>query len=465
MKNPRGLSTSGTRLIPISVIFFLVVLGGLWLWCSDGSPTSIRIVANGGHFTVFIDDREVANYTEEASSKEGGIALFRTRSLYWGVPMGQRIVAVRVTDNDSGRLLLEQDFNLPLKPIWVERAAKLPAGRLDRLYGGASFSRLSTGYREWVNYTVEFKVRDPLDLGILLRYQDNDNYVRLTLRPFREIDAGLAFVTEGKTLSRGVDRPYYKTEEIVMNVMLLFLYYVPHFLIALAAIILIFCLNRLFASMLNKNYYRCEVLFLIILFLGSCGYLLWINYYILDHIPHVQDSVVYNFQAQLLSRGRLSAPIPPVPQAFALESFIIFKGGNWFGQYPFGHPFLLMFGHLVDAPWIVPPLVGAAVLILIYLIARELFSRKVAVVASLIALSSPLFQMNASNFMSHSSASFYLALAVLFLIRACNGQVYSCQKLYAFLSGLSLGLLFNTRPFNALPVIALSGSVLIYFLL
>ena len=249
-----------------------------------------------------------------------------------------------------------------------------------------------------------------------------------------------------------------------MNIALLFLYPFPYFLVALAVIAFIFALNYLFASMLKKNYHWYEILFLIILFLGAFVYLLWIDYYILDHVPHVQDSVVYNFQAQLLSRGRIFAPIPPVPQAFALESFIIFKSDKWFGQYPFGHPLLLMFGHLIGRPWVIPPLVGACVLVLVYLISKELFSRKVAVVASLLAFFSPFFQMNASNFMSHSSASFYLALAVLCLIRACNGQVHSHRKLYAFVSGLSLGLLFNTRPLNAVPVIVLSGLVLMYFL-
>lgn len=465
MKNQRGSSPPVARLLPAGGIFLLLILGGLWLWCNNnGSPTSIRIVADGDRYQAFIDDRPVGDHTEGESSDEGGVAFSQGGPAYWGIPLGQRLVSVRVTDNDTGELLLDQDFNRPLKPVWVERVAAPSSDRLDFLYRGASFSKLSTGYREWVNYTMDLEVENPLDMDILFRYRDGNNHVRLNLRPFRELDGGFIFVTGGKSHSKWAERPYYKTREIVMNIVLLFLYYLPHFLVALAAVVLVLWLNRMLASLLKKNYYWYEVLFLVILFIGGFVYLSWINYCILEHVPHVQDSVVYNFQAQLLSRGRIFAPIPPVPQAFALESFLIFKGGRWFGQYPFGHPFLLAFGHLVGMPWIVPPLVGASVLIVVYLIAKELFSRKVAAVASLLAFFSPFFQMNASNFMSHSSASFYLALAVLFLIRACGGQERSGRKLYAFFSGLSLGLLFNTRPLNALPAIALSGAVVIYFM-
>jgi hypothetical protein len=452
------------RLIPAGSIFLLLALGALWFWCRNGGLTSIRIVANGEHYQAFLDDRLIADYTKESSSEEGGIVFIQGGRMYWGVPLGQRLESVRVTDNDSGKVLLYQDFNLPLEPIWVERGVALPPDPLGCLYGGASISRLGTGYREWLNYTLELNVRTLLELDVLFRYRDGNNYVKMNLRPFREMDGGFTFVTEGKSKFEWTERPYYKTREIVMNIALLFLYSFPPFLIILAVIVLVLALNYMFVSMMRKNYYWYEVLFLIILFLGAFVYLLWINYYILDHIPHVQDSVTYNFQAQLLSRGRLFAPAPPVPLAFSLESFYIFKDGKWFGQYPFGHPFLLMFGQFIDRPWVIPPLVGAFVLIVVYLIAKELFSRKVAAVASLLAFSSPFFQMNASNFMSHSSASLYLALAVLFLIRACNGEAHSRRKLYAFLSGLALGLLFNTRPLNALPAIALSGLALIYFL-
>lgn len=464
LKNRRGLFASVVRPIPVSSIFLLLVLGGFWLWCRGGASTSIRIVANGSHYQAFIGDRLVADYTEESSSDEGGIAFSQGGRMYWGIPFGQRLISVRVTDNDTGEVLLDQDFSRPLKEVWVEQAAaSLPE---PRCYwgGGSSIPRLSTGYREWQNYTVELEVGTLLDLEMLLRYQDGNNFIKFGLRPFREMDGGFTFVTGGKSNFKWADKPYYKTREIVMNIALLFLYPFPTFLMALAAIILILALNYLFACMLKRNYYWYEILFLVVLFLGAFAYLLWVNYYILDHIPHVQDSVVYNFQAQLLSRGRIFAPAPPVPEAFTMESFIIFKGGRWFGQYPFGHPLLLMFGHLVRMPWVIPPLVGASVLMVLYLISKELFSRKVAAVASLLALSSPFFQMNASNFMSHSSASFYLALAVLLLIRACNGDAHRRRKLCAFLSGLSLGLLFNTRPLNAVPAIALSGLVLVYFL-
>jgi 4-amino-4-deoxy-L-arabinose transferase-like glycosyltransferase len=67
--------------------------------------------------------------------------------------------------------------------------------------------------------------------------------------------------------------------------------------------------------------------------------------------------------------------------------------------------------------------------------------------AGALLFASPFFEMTASNFMSHNSASLCLVAATLFFVRPGSRP---CAAWLA--SGLLLGLLFNIRPLTAVGV-------------
>lgn len=481
-----------------------LTLFALWLWCGNGATSLVRIVVSGDEVKAYFNGKIVAEGSEAGVSREGGIAVWYEYERYWGFPVPQAIESARVIDNASGAVLLEQDFRRPLSGIWTERPKPGKPSRRWRVQFG-------TGPRQWKDYTLDLRVRSCMAIEVAVRYRDPANYVSLMVRPFMDVDSCLMFVTGGATKMHSGSVPYCPVRMVVQYVLCIFVYCFPWCVLALAAlgaagvllgfvaarltalrIVAAVCIALLFVGGISY-FYHCpwrvcqwyalklaalgaagiligwvatrfttpraiEAVFVAVLFAGGFAYLSWITLVMLDGIPHVQDSVAYDFQAQTLVRGEFYAPAPPVPQAFQFASLIM-RNGKWFGHYPWGHPLLLAVGHLVHRPWIVPPLVGASVLALIYLIARELFSRGVAVMSALLALSSPFFQVNAPNFMSHSSASFYLALGIFFLIKAARGGRGWC----GFLSGLALGLLFNTRPLNAVPAIALSFALLLYF--
>ena len=444
------------------VIVSFLVLCALWLWCERGGSSLIRIVASGDAIKVSLDGRLIVEGREAGLARDGGIGVWYDRESYWGFPVAQTLESARVTDNTSHAVLLAQDFRKPLSDAWAERPGSCaPSGEGLRC-NRARAVRLCTGPRDWKDYTLELRVRNPTAMEVAVRYRDPANHAVFFLRPFRELDAGITFVTGGTRKNIAGEKPYYSVRAEAKNILLLFLHWFPWCALAVVALAAVGRLIGFVAAHLKVPRGAFELLFLYVLFVGGFVYLSWITRSLLDGIPHVQDSVVYNFQARTLARGALYSPAPPNLPSFGFD-FLIVKDGKWFGQYPWGHPFLLMFGHLVHRPWIIPPLVGASVLVLIYLIARELFSRETAVVAALLAFFSPFFQVTASNFMSHNSASFYLALGVLFLVKAPRAAGPSRQALYGFLSGVALGALFNTRPLHAIPALALTGGMFLYY--
>lgn len=185
---------------------------------------------------------------------------------------------------------------------------------------------------------------------------------------------------------------------------------------------------------------------------------------LLQSIPHVQDSVAYLFQAKTLALGRLSVPVPRLPTFFT-EEFIPMHHGMWFGKYPPGWPVLLAIGVLAHVPWLVDPVLAGIDLLILYMIGREVYGSSVALLATVLALSSPFFLFLGGSFMAHTSTLFYLsgfAYLVLRWVRSVErGQPFPpVQSLLP--AGFLLGMAFITRELDALsfslPFAALAFS-------
>lgn len=182
------------------------------------------------------------------------------------------------------------------------------------------------------------------------------------------------------------------------------------------------------------------------------AFLLFINLYYLEGIPHVPDSVAYLFIAKMFAMGHVIMPIPVSPEHFNFFTGILsIEQGKWLFQYPFGHPLLLMIGVLLGFPSIIPPLIGTISVLLLFLIAKKLFDLKTAFFLAFLPILSPFFLENASSFMSHNTAAFYLIFSFYLLILLIKHP----RMIYALFSGIFLGLLFNTRPLTSLPFIAI----------
>lgn len=170
---------------------------------------------------------------------------------------------------------------------------------------------------------------------------------------------------------------------------------------------------------------------------------------LLERIPHVQDSVADLFQAKTFALGRLWVPEPRLHSFFS-EEFIPVRDGKWFSKYPPGWPLLLTIGVLLHIPWLVDPLLSGALVLLTYLIGREVYSATIGIVAALLLLSSPFFLFLGGSFMPHTATDVYLMSATYLFIGwyRRTGETWRggrAEAICLLAAGFLLGMAFMTR--------------------
>ncbi|HLF72498.1 MAG TPA: glycosyltransferase family 39 protein [Dehalococcoidia bacterium] len=179
-----------------------------------------------------------------------------------------------------------------------------------------------------------------------------------------------------------------------------------------------------------------------------------------SRVPHLPDEASYMFQAKLFAAGRITGPVPPVPEAFWIwiPSWLYQHGNEWATPYPFGQPLGLAPGALFDAMWVMPPLFGAGCVALIYAVGRRMYDARTGLVAAVVLAGSPFFLMQTSNFMSHTTWAFYLLASLFFLLD--RGR----PILFGVLAGVFFGLAVNTRTIESLMLVPPFAAVLLGYI-
>jgi 4-amino-4-deoxy-L-arabinose transferase-like glycosyltransferase len=170
----------------------------------------------------------------------------------------------------------------------------------------------------------------------------------------------------------------------------------------------------------------------------------------------VADEGAYLFQARVFLEGRLYAESHPLPKFF--DAKFVVNDGRMYSQYPPGHPLvlalgLLLFGH----PRHLLLLLTALVVLYTYLIGRQFYDRKVAVLAAALTCISPFFVFTSATLLSHTPNLFFLLGFVFHLTRSLRAP----RLAHAVAAGLFLGFAGlirpYTAPFVALPFLAVVG--------
>jgi Dolichyl-phosphate-mannose-protein mannosyltransferase len=173
------------------------------------------------------------------------------------------------------------------------------------------------------------------------------------------------------------------------------------------------------------------------------------------------DENAYDFQAQTLLAGRIVNPPPPVSgksinDLFAKESsfdnwMIINDGRQWIGKYTLGHPAIIALGMVLGNRYIVIIGISVLTLLLIFLIADELYNdKKIAFLAFCLGSVSPFFYFVSSSRLSHTTSAFFLALFMYLFLRLRYMQTWQQKTVMTLIIGLVLGYAFNVRPMTAL---------------
>lgn len=443
-----------------------VALAALYLWSRGGSTTEVRFEAIGSNFRTYVDGKPISDGQFDASG-EGGIGFTLTDvGEVPSLPSPRGIDHVKVTSSATGEVLFEDSFDPP-SDIW-----KIEGGNWhtdDGVYTAEPGGTITTGPQPWTNYVVEARFRNVTEASVLVRASDSQNGVAFALRPYQHYDSLLVLIAGGQQ-SGGTGGAAVELDrgQTVQSITAMLLRPYPTALLMIAGAVLLALIVRvapLELAMGEAGRAMRSIAPSLVAALGvSAAVLLWyINYVVGDHIPHVPDEVVFLWTAKMFASFQITADAPPVRDSFSFfyPPFQHVQDGRYFGPYPFGHSLFLAVGQLFHAVWLVPPLVGAGSIALIYALGKRVYqSTAVGLIAAVLLFFSPFFQMTASNFMSHSTAAFAI-LACLFLYALPTKRRYVAM----FFSGIFLGLVFNIRPLTAVTLIPALGLFMGYELM
>ncbi len=170
------------------------------------------------------------------------------------------------------------------------------------------------------------------------------------------------------------------------------------------------------------------------------------SYFVFGHIPRVHDEIDYTFQAKIFKSGRLFVPSPCAKESFDFPHMI--NNGRWYSQYTPGYPLLLLLGLLIQAPWIINPLLGSLSIFVFYFIGKEIYDKNTGILASILGAASIWLLLMSSTMMSHTSGLFFTSLFILFLFRS----IKSPSLANGLFAGIGLGVAFLIRPYNAVLI-------------
>ena len=182
---------------------------------------------------------------------------------------------------------------------------------------------------------------------------------------------------------------------------------------------------------------------------------------IFEHVPHSEDEVAYLFQAKIFAQNRITVPTPPNDYAFWTPFVIDYEGAR-FGKYPPGWPLLLSIGVRLGAPWLTNAGLAVLSLAIIAYLGKKIYSAVVGLWAAGLGLIAPGFLFLSSSLFSHTATLFWIVVALLALAYLVHSE--RNLTLYAIGLGIALGMIFITRPFDAI-VLGLPIGVFLLVLL
>ena len=180
-----------------------------------------------------------------------------------------------------------------------------------------------------------------------------------------------------------------------------------------------------------------------------------ISHFVFEYIPHFEDEVAYQWQARVFAAGEISVPSPKNAEATFIP-FVLDYNGRRFGKYPPGWPVFLAIGMLFNIEHWVPAILAGLNAWFTFRISQRIFGKRGAILTLLFLSTSPFFLFNSGSLLSHGwslflTLSFTLVWLDLFTSSSL-GNNPRFDKVRSITAGLSIGVLFITRPLTALGV-------------
>lgn len=189
--------------------------------------------------------------------------------------------------------------------------------------------------------------------------------------------------------------------------------------------------------------------------LVACGLSLVLSSYAFHRMASTTDEIAELWHARILATGRLSLPVDPNPEFFALETVV--DRGRWYSQFPIGGPLSLLPGVLLNAPWLVNPVFAGLSTAFLYAFARRAFGDFQGRVGTLLFAITPMLLFMAATRMNHVPVLCLTTLALAGLAKWDQDPGARSRIGASVTIGLSLGLMATIRPLDAVAVALVIG--------
>jgi len=334
-----------------------------------------------------------------------------------------------------------------------------------KYFEGQSYADRNTIFLRQKNSEVNIKLYNPFH--VYLTFEGKPSY-KLNIAPYRHLY--IAWDDPEEVIkSRSIKDIKFSIFKSLQWILWIVLKPLPFVFI----IFLLFYIN--FFTGFNKKPLNLEentgkkspflIIIPILLSIFSC---LWSRYLMNNFtlkVPHVPDAVSYMLIGKMIASGRLIIPYSEIP-SFIPESKIPEYFHHWFVcqnnillvPYLTGHPLLLAAGDILgDISW-VPPVTGAAILLIIFFITFKITGSYIfSLFAMIICMISPFFQTQTIDYMSHNTGAFYLLIAIIPLLLR--------RPYWYVLTGFFMGMLLNTRPLIFIvTIIGITVYEIIYYI-
>ncbi len=201
------------------------------------------------------------------------------------------------------------------------------------------------------------------------------------------------------------------------------------------------------------------------------------NLVALDGVPHFSDSLTYQMQGRMLYAGQITMEKPVHPDLFIHSLFfvtdgqhfdeakghIVYEGTKFFGKYPIGWPAVLGLFDTLGIGFMANAVLAGLGALLTFGLAKQVTTRRVAIIAALLFAFSPWAWFNGSHFASHVASMVAVNGFLFFFLKVLAAKPQAAYGA-ALGAGLCLGAALLVRPFDAamfaLPAVLVSFALL-----
>lgn len=165
-----------------------------------------------------------------------------------------------------------------------------------------------------------------------------------------------------------------------------------------------------------------------------------------SHLPLTVDTNAQLAHAKMLLEGELYLPSMPMRDFFNM--WMMVNDGRWYSQYPPGHLLMLTIGAYFTKRTFVLPVLGGLTTLAVYYLALQLYGRRVARIAVVLAGACVYLIVMSSEFMMNGTSLLTATLFFAFYFRMFRKPSWQS----GLLAGMAIGYCFITRPYSAVAV-------------